>query len=139
MAALPWPQPARLAAGHGGRIAVRFDQLVCFTRSRRWRLSPLRRQMSDLREWLDSVGLGQYADAFAEHDIDFHVLPDLNEQDLEKLGVSLGHRKKLLKALAEHRLKFLPAAKRDDEVKPSPVETRGGAEKRHLTVLFCDL
>src|SRR5215211_4364792 len=94
--------------------------------------------MSDLREWLDSVGLGQYADAFAEHDIDFHVLPDLNEQDLEKLGVSLGHRKKLYKALAEHRLKSPPAPKQDDELKP-PVDAESRAEKRHLTVLFCDL
>ena len=57
--------------------------------------------MNDVRDWLESLGLTQYVDAFESNDVDLHVLPSLNEGDLEKLGVSLGHRKKMLKALAE--------------------------------------
>jgi SAM domain (Sterile alpha motif) len=49
--------------------------------------------MTDLRQWLEQIGLAQYAAVFAKHDIDWETLPELNEQDLEKLGVSLGHRK----------------------------------------------
>ena len=55
---------------------------------------------TDLAEWLGRHGLGQYAKTFAENNIDYSVLPDLTENDLEKLGVSsLGHRKKLLRAI----------------------------------------
>ena len=55
---------------------------------------------TDLAEWLGRHGLGQYAKTFAENSIDYSVLPDLTENDLEKLGVSfLGHRKKLLRAI----------------------------------------
>ena len=51
---------------------------------------------TDLAEWLDRHGLGQYAQVFLENNIEFSILPDLTEDDLEKLGVTLGHRKKLL-------------------------------------------
>src|SRR5258708_31573638 len=55
---------------------------------------------TDLTEWLGRHGLGQYAKTFAENNIEYSVLPDLTENDLEKLGVSsLGHRKKLLRAI----------------------------------------
>ena len=54
----------------------------------------------DLAGWLRSVGLGQYEAAFRENAIDLSVLPDLMDQDLEKLGVLLGHRRKLLRAIA---------------------------------------
>src|SRR5258706_2669668 len=58
------------------------------------------RTTTELAEWLGRHGLGQYAKAFAENNIDYSVLPDLTENDLEKLGVSsLGHRKKLLRAV----------------------------------------
>jgi SAM domain (Sterile alpha motif) len=52
--------------------------------------------MHDIRNWLESLGLTQYVDAFESSDVDLDVLPSLNEGDLEKLGVSLGHRKKML-------------------------------------------
>ena len=55
------------------------------------------RPTTDLAEWLGRHGLDQYAQTFAENNIEFSVLPDLTEDDLEKLGVSLGHRKKLLR------------------------------------------
>ena len=57
------------------------------------------RATPDLAEWLRRYDLGQYAQTFAENNIDYSVLPDLTENDLEKLGVSLGHRKKLLRAI----------------------------------------
>jgi hypothetical protein len=75
--------------------------------------------MSDLGRWLDRLGLGQYAAAFAEDDVDWEVLTELDEADLEKLGLSLGHRKKLLKAIAglagegEHPAPVLPAVATD--------------------------
>ena len=56
--------------------------------------------MTDLTQWLASVGLRHYADLFAKHEVDYETLLDLEEQDLEKLGIPLGHRKKLLKAIA---------------------------------------
>jgi SAM (Sterile alpha motif) domain-containing protein len=57
------------------------------------------RPTTDIAEWLGRHGLGQYARMFAENNIEYSVLPDLTENDLEKLGVSLGHRKKLLRAI----------------------------------------
>src|SRR5215468_4899050 len=57
------------------------------------------RPTTDLAEWLGRHGLGQYVQTFAENNIEYSVLPDLTENDLEKLGVSLGHRKKLLRAI----------------------------------------
>ena len=56
--------------------------------------------MGDVAQWLDDLGLGRYAEAFAENAIDWDVLPDLTDRDLETLGVLLGHRKKLLKAIS---------------------------------------
>jgi hypothetical protein len=58
--------------------------------------------MQQVSEWLEKLGLGQYAQRFAENDISFVILPDLTDQDLEKIGVaSLGHRRLLLRALTE--------------------------------------
>ena len=58
--------------------------------------------MSDIRQWLEDLGLGRYADAFAENDIEPDLLPHLTEETLEKVGVaSAGHRLRLLKAVAE--------------------------------------
>ena len=58
--------------------------------------------MLEIADWLQKLGLGQYAQRFAENDISFVILPDLTDQDLEKIGVaSLGHRRLLLRAIAE--------------------------------------
>ena len=54
----------------------------------------------DVGSWLRSLGLGQYEAAFRDNAIDAEVLPELTDGDLEKLGVLLGHRKRLLKAIA---------------------------------------
>ena len=58
--------------------------------------------MRQIADWLREIGLEQYAQRFAENDIDFRILPDLTDQDLEKTGVaSLGHRRNLLRAITE--------------------------------------
>jgi class 3 adenylate cyclase/predicted ATPase len=85
-----------------------------------------------MAEWLRSHGLEQYAQTFAQNHIEFAVLPDLTEDDLEKLGVSLGHRKKLLKAI--DALKTRGTA----EVSNFGIQHRE-AEFRQITVMFCDL
>ena len=57
--------------------------------------------MQQVADWLQKLGLEQYARQFAENDISFSVLPDLTDQDLKEIGVSLGHRRQLLRAIAE--------------------------------------
>ena len=54
----------------------------------------------NVAQWLNAIGLGQYEALFREHEIDANVLPDLVEADLEKIGVPLGHRKRLMRAIA---------------------------------------
>jgi class 3 adenylate cyclase len=89
--------------------------------------------MSDLRDWLRRNKFEQYADAFEANDIDLDILPELTEDDLGKLGVSLGNRRRLLKALAER-------ASDTDKVAPmSAPQSSGEAERRQVTVMFSDL
>jgi hypothetical protein len=57
--------------------------------------------MQQIAEWLEKLGISEYAQRFAENDIDSSVLPHLTDQDLKELGVSLGHRRKLLAAIGE--------------------------------------
>ena len=58
--------------------------------------------MHQIADWLEKLGLGQYAQRFAENDIDFDILRDLTDQDLKNIGVmSVGHRRKLLRAIAD--------------------------------------
>ena len=57
--------------------------------------------MSGIAEWLASIGLGEYAQRFSENAIDLSVVSDLTEQDLKDLGVLLGHRRKMLRAIGE--------------------------------------
>jgi predicted ATPase/class 3 adenylate cyclase len=98
------------------------------------------RAMTDVRQWLASLGLAQYAEAFAANDIDGEILPDLSAEDLEKIGVaSLGHRKKLMKAIAA--LAQAPAAGAAAS-RREPIAARAAAAeagRRQLTVMFCDL
>src|SRR6516162_5793561 len=89
----------------------------------------------DVGGWLRSLGLGQYEALFRASEIDADILPELTEVDLEKLGVSLGHRKRLLRAisgLAAADTLAAPVASTDS--KP-----QDAAERRQLTVMFCDL
>ena len=84
--------------------------------------------MQQISDWLEKLGLSEYAQRFAEHDIDVSVLPHLTDQDLKELGVSLGHRRKILAAIAAGLPSLQPG--------PKPQDT---AERRHLTVMICDV
>ena len=57
--------------------------------------------MQQIADWLKQLGMSEYAERFVESDIDTSVLRDLTDQDLKELGVSLGHRRKMLRAIAE--------------------------------------
>ena len=87
----------------------------------------------DVGDWLRSVGLGQYEAMFRASEIDADILPELTDSDLEKLGVPLGHRKRLLKAIAG--LGVAAAA----PPSPTPRAAAEAAERRQLTVMFVDL
>ncbi|MBX9944255.1 MAG: AAA family ATPase [Reyranella sp.] len=84
-------------------------------------------------DWLKGLGLGQYEATFRDNEIDASVLPDLTDDDLEKLRIPLGHRKRLLKAIAALGV---PAIAPGASAPPAAPE---GAERRQLTVFFCDL
>ena len=91
--------------------------------------------MSELREWLRRNKFEQYADAFEANDIGLDILPELNERDLEQLGVSLGNRRRLLKAIAEGAA----TTAQPKAAEARAPETSADAERRQVTVLFCDM
>jgi SAM domain (Sterile alpha motif) len=95
--------------------------------------------MPRIAEWLASLGLGRYAQVFDENGIDFSVLPDLTDQDLEKLGVLLGHRRKLLRSIAN--LKGIESDAPSLQVAGVTAALRplDAAERRQVTVMFSDL
>ncbi|HET7910857.1 MAG TPA: AAA family ATPase [Pseudolabrys sp.] len=96
----------------------------------------------DVAGWLQNLGLGQYASAFAENAIDIDILPELSEHDLEKLGIPLGHRKRLVRAIrgmAGAGAASKPITGERGEMAPSGHPPKGAAERRHLTVMICDL
>jgi class 3 adenylate cyclase len=90
--------------------------------------------MKGIAEWLASIGLGEYAQCFAENAIDLSVVRDLTEQDLKDLGVPLGHRRKMLRAITELDEGAVARSRT-----AARVLARDGAERRQLTVMFCDL
>jgi class 3 adenylate cyclase/predicted ATPase len=93
--------------------------------------------MQQIADWLNGLGLGQYAQRFAENDIDFDILGGLTDQDLEKIGVmSLGHRRKLLRAIAN-----LKGVEQTPPATAPPATSRAvdTAERRQVTVMFSDL
>jgi class 3 adenylate cyclase/predicted ATPase len=95
--------------------------------------------MQQIADWLEKLGMSEYAQRFADNDIDFTILGDLTDQDLEKIGVaSLGHRRKLLRAIAslESIEKSAPAVAVAASAAPLPVDA---AERRQVTVMFSDL
>jgi len=89
----------------------------------------------DVAIWLRSLGLSRYEAAFSDNSIDANVLPDLTDGDLLQLGVNLGDRKRLLKAIA--------SLGSTEPAKPAAVATqslsKSPAERRPITVMFCDL
>ena len=95
----------------------------------------------DTASWLHSLGLSEYEQAFRENAIELELLPQLTADDLKEIGViPVGHRRKLLDAIAALRARALPSPDdaRDARVQsPSPVDPIG--ERRQVTVLFADL
>src|SRR5271166_708864 len=106
----------------------------------------------EIAEWLRALGLAQYEPAFRENDVDGEILTELTADDLISIGVtSVGHRRKLLAAIAALRTSDVatragpPGAAGSGSLLPNPPllagEGRVGAEaeRRQLTVMFCDL
>jgi class 3 adenylate cyclase len=95
--------------------------------------------MQQVADWLQKLGLGKYAQSFAENDINFSILTDLTDQDFKELGVaSLGHRRQLLRAIAELTDGEPPSSKPIAEL-IAPAAPRDTAERRQVTVMFSDL
>jgi hypothetical protein len=94
--------------------------------------------MQEIADWLETLGMSEYAQCFAENRIDLAVLPELSDQDLKDLGVVLGDRRKILRAIAD--------LKSTTTVAPNPVRAevtivrpQDAAERRQVTVMFSDL
>jgi class 3 adenylate cyclase len=96
--------------------------------------------VQEIADWLDKLGMAEYAQRFAENRVDFSVLPDLTDQDLEKMGVVLGDRRKILRAIAVLGNGGNAAQKSSAPAETtSAVRQRDAAERRQVTVMFSDL
>jgi len=108
--------------------------------------------MQQIADWLKKLGMPEYGGRFAENGIDLSVLPHLTDQDLKDMGVLLGHRRKMLAAIGElsSRPAAAPAPATGTPTGPAAILTAGAAppiappveaagERRHVTVMFCDL
>ena len=88
--------------------------------------------MPQIADWLEKLGMSEHAQRFAENRIDFSVLPELTDQHLKDLGIALGDRLKMLRAIRELA----------DAIPPSPPpepKAQDTAERRQVTVMFSDL
>jgi class 3 adenylate cyclase len=92
--------------------------------------------MQQIADWLEKPGLSEYAQRFAENGIDVSVLRYLTDQDLKDIGVLLGHRRKMLAAIADLAGAAPATGEPPATAAPKP---RDSAERRHVTVLFSDL
>ncbi len=90
--------------------------------------------MQQIADWLNKLGMSEYAECFAENRIDFSVLRDLTEQDLKDLGVVLGDRRKMMRAIGELDVASPPAP-----AAPTEPVSQDAAERRQVTVMFSDL
>ena len=110
--------------------------------------------MQQIADWLEKLGLSEYARCFAENRIDFSVLPDLTDQHLKDLGLPLGDRLKMLRAIrelvvispvsretasAERKSQDIAACRDATPVQVSAPAADVSGERRYLTVMFCDL
>jgi class 3 adenylate cyclase/predicted ATPase len=115
---------------------VAFDQLMGrLPRATALRESAERRgAVRTVAEWLALLGLSEYAPRFSANKIDFSVLQDLTDRDLTELGVPLGHRRKILRAIAE-----LYSVSPQGPSTAIEMDRGDSVEKRQLTLMFCDL
>ena len=91
--------------------------------------------MQQIADWLKTLGMSEYEERFAENDVDTSVLRHLTDQGLKELGVSLGHRRKMLAAIS----KLSDAAPATPEPTASESKPQDTAERRQVTVMFSDL
>jgi class 3 adenylate cyclase len=95
--------------------------------------------MSRVSEWLETIGLAQYADAFHANDIDIDLLGQLDDQILKDIGVSsAGHRLRIRNAIAKLS-PVVPLAKNENVVGAASEAPAASAERRQVTVIFSDL
>src|SRR3974390_318501 len=87
--------------------------------------------MQQIADWLEKLGLAEYTQRFVENDIDVSVLPHVTDQDLKELGVSLGHRRKILAAITAGPPSLQPVL--------IGAKPQDNAERPPLTVMICDL
>ena len=92
--------------------------------------------MQQIGDWLKELGLSEYSQRFVENDIDVSILPHLTDQDLKELGVSLGHRRKMLAAIAGLAGSADPSSLQPVVIEPKPQDA---VERRQVTVMFSDL
>jgi hypothetical protein len=86
---------------------------------------------ADLESWLEAHGLSRYAPLFRQHEIDLDVLPELSSDDLRELGIPLGDRKRFLNVI--------PDLKPRQALRTIPGAGPGAAERRRMTIAFCDI
>jgi len=89
--------------------------------------------MTEIRDWLEELSLGQYADAFEMEEISPADLTEFTEDDLKALGLAMGPRRRVLKAVREHDVQAPSAAPATEPATPRK------ADRRQITVMFCDL
>jgi hypothetical protein len=104
------------------------------------------RMSGTIESWLQNLELGKYTETFLQNDVDYRALPHLTEADLRELGVSLGHRKIMLAAIAglggssaSAEPQSASAASPGADREHAPPAAAAEAERRLLTILFCDL
>src|ERR1700719_2194431 len=95
--------------------------------------------MQQIADWLEKLGMSEYAQRFVENRIDLSVLPDLTDQDLEKMGVVLGDRRKILRAIAGLGDPGKAAQQTLATAGISAPRSHDAAERRQVTVMFSDL
>ena len=93
--------------------------------------------MQEIGDFLEKLGMPEYGERFAENDIDASVLPHLTDQSLKELGVSLGHRLKILAAIKE--LSGPTPAVTEPAAAPAESKPEDTSERRQVTVMFSDL
>ena len=97
--------------------------------------------MQQIADWLNQLGMSEYAERFVESDIDIDVLSELTDQDFDRLGVSLGHRRRMLRAIRELGASPIAAVTERQVSAPTAQEPapKDTAERRQVTVMFSDL
>jgi len=93
----------------------------------------------DIRRWLEDLGLGKYGDLFAENEVGLRDLPGITDDDLKELDLPLGPRRRILMAIETLDEPSLAAAAASDAASQEAAAPPPHAERRHLTVMFCDL